>query len=127
MPELYAAFEQLEVPQLAPADVLRFARALSDQGALPQVKYEVWLEIMSQTSAPASRAAPASSDGDAIDAGDVPMTEASRPAVHEAHVAPAADPRVRFALEPKGAEELLELLRSTTLAERAVEEQVRVS
>ena len=67
MPELYAAFEQLEVPQLAPADVLRFARALSDQSALPQVKYEVWLEVMSQTSAPASRAAPASSDGDAIE------------------------------------------------------------
>ena len=140
MPELYAAFEYLEVPQLAPADVLGFARALSDKGAVPQVRYEVWLEIMSQTSSLASRAAPASSDGDAMDAGvgitgavgaphpdgDVPLTDASQPVVADA-LAVAAEPHVRFALEPKGAEELLELLRSTTLAERAVEEELEAA
>ena len=140
MPELYAAFEYLEVPQLAPADVLCFARALSDKGAVPQVRYEVWLEIMSQTSSLAGRAAPASSGGDAMDAGvgvtgavgaphpdgDVPFTDASRPAVADA-LAVAAGPHVRLALEPKGAEELLELLRSTTLAERAVEEELEAA
>ena len=144
MPELYAAFEYLEVPQLAPADVLCFARALSDKGAVPQVKYEVWLEIMSQTSSLAGRAAPASSGGDAIEGGvdagtgvtgavgaphpdgDVPITDASRPAVANA-LAVAGDPHVRFALKPKCAEELLELLRSTTLAERAVEEQLEAT
>jgi hypothetical protein len=141
MPELYAAFEYLEVPQLAPADVLCFARALSDKGAVPQVKYEVWLEIMSQTSSLAGRAAPASSGGDAIEGGvdagtgvtgavgaphpdgDVPITDASRPAVANA----LGDPHVHFALKPKCAEELLELLRSTTLAERAVEEQLEAT